>query len=193
MEDFKTNGIAPEAGMTLKLTPGIRRWLEFIAGDSERGRMVVQVTASGGRAFPQLQALRNAGYVEYYDPPEGGPDRIRITTAGRTALTHQAAMRYRRDDDRYLVYLGDDRIGFIRYSPANRRWNAADTTMSYARWFDTRDATGKALHRRFTKMTREGRLSRRYFAAGLTCVRPFLTLVIRSRSLDFSTTRASLM
>jgi hypothetical protein len=74
---------------------------------------------------------------------------------GRDTLTDQAALRYRRDDDRYLVYLGDDRIGFIRYSPANRRWNAADTMMSYSRWFDTRDAAGKALHRRFMKMMRD--------------------------------------
>jgi hypothetical protein len=140
------------------LTPALRRILEFIASGKERGRMVLQVTASGGRASVQLQALRNAGYVEYYDAPEGGPDRIRITAAGCGALTDQAALRYRRDDDRYLVYLGEDRIGFVRYSPANRRWNAADTTMSYSRWFDTRDAAGKALHRRFTKMMRDGRL-----------------------------------
>lgn len=142
----------------MKLTPALRRWLAFVAEGGEQGRMVLQITASGGRASSQLQALRNAGYLEYYDAPEGGPDRIRITTAGRGALTGQASLRYRRDDDRYLVYLGDDRIGFVRYSPANRRWNAADTLMSYSRWFDTRDAAGKALHRRFTKMTREGRL-----------------------------------
>lgn len=47
--------------MTLNLTPGRKRWLEFIAGDPERGRMLVQITASGGRASSQLQALRNTG------------------------------------------------------------------------------------------------------------------------------------
>jgi rhodanese-related sulfurtransferase len=140
------------------LTPALRRVLDFIAGGEERGRMVLQVTASGGRASSQLQALRNAGYVEYYDPPEGGPDRIRITAPGRGALNDQASLRYRRDDDRYLVYLGDDRIGFVRYAPDKRRWNAADATMSYIRWVDTRDAAGKALHRRFVKMMRDGRL-----------------------------------
>jgi hypothetical protein len=106
----------------------------------------------------QLDALPSAGYVEYYYAPEGGPDRIKITAAGRSALTGQASLSYRRDDDRYLVYLGDDRIGFVRYAPDKRRWKAVNTTMSYSRWFDTRDAAGKALHRRFTKMTREGRL-----------------------------------
>ena len=142
----------------MKLTPTLRRWLAFVAEGGEQGRMVLQITASGGRASSQLQALRNAGYVEHYDPVEGGPDRIRITTAGSSALTGQASLSYRRDHDRYLVYLGDDRIGFIRYSSANRRWNAADTTMSYSRWFDTRDAAGKALHRRFMKLMRDGRL-----------------------------------
>jgi hypothetical protein len=142
----------------IKLTPALRRVLEFIAGGEERGRMVLQVTASGGRASSQLQALRNASYVEYYDAPEGGPDRVRITTAGCGALADQAPLRYRRDDDRYLVYLGDDRIGFVRYAPDKRRWKAVDTLMSYSRWFDTRDAAGKAAHRRFTKMTREGQL-----------------------------------
>jgi hypothetical protein len=64
------------------------------------------------------------------------PDRIRITAAGRSALTQQASLSYR----------------------DKRRWNAVDTTMSYVRWFDTRDAAGKALHRRFTKMMQGGRL-----------------------------------
>ena len=145
-------------GNRLKPTPGIKRWLEFIADDPKHGRVVVQITASDGRASSQLQALRNAGYVEYHDPVEGGPDRIRITTAGSSALTGQASLSYRRDDDRYLVYLGDDRIGFVRFAPDKGRWKAVDATMSYIRWFDTRDAAGKALHRRFTKMTREGRL-----------------------------------
>jgi hypothetical protein len=139
----------------IKLTPALRRMLEFIASGEEHGRMIVQIVATGGRSVSQLDALRSAGYVEYYDPPEGGPDRTRVTAAGRGALTDQASLSYRRDHDRYLVYLGDDRIGFIRYSPANRRWNAADTTMSYSRWFDTRDTAGKALHRRFMKMMRD--------------------------------------
>jgi hypothetical protein len=117
--------LSQQLGRKMKLTPTLRRWLAFVA-EGGQARMVLQITAAGGRASSQLQALRNAGYVEYYDPPEGGPDRIRITAAGRSALTDQASLRYRRDHDRYLVYLGDDRIGFIRYSPANRRWNAAD-------------------------------------------------------------------
>jgi hypothetical protein len=86
------------------------------------------------------------------------PDRVRITDAGTTALAAAATLTYRRDGDRCIVYLGDDRIGFVRYAPNRRRWNAIDTTMAYIRWFDTRDAAGKALRRRFTKMTRVGQL-----------------------------------
>jgi hypothetical protein len=37
--------------------------LEFIAGGGPGDRMLLQV-ASGGRASPQFQALRNAGYVK---------------------------------------------------------------------------------------------------------------------------------
>lgn len=74
----------------MKLTPAPRRILEFIADGGYEGRMVLQITASGGRASSQLQALRNAGYVEYFDPPEGSPDRISATEAGRAALAaHQ--------------------------------------------------------------------------------------------------------
>jgi hypothetical protein len=49
---------------------------EFIADGGERGRMVLQITASGGRASSQLQALRNAGYVEYWDDPDNPAGRI---------------------------------------------------------------------------------------------------------------------
>jgi LmbE family N-acetylglucosaminyl deacetylase len=145
------------------LTPALTRILQFVADGGERGRMELQVVASGGRAVSQLSALRRAGYIEYVAAPfvthgHFEPDHIRITDAGKKALAAAASLSYRRDGDRYLVYLGDDRIGFVRYAPDRRRWNAVDTTMAYIRWFDTRAAAGKALHRRFTKMMQGGRL-----------------------------------
>ena len=70
----------------MKLTPTMRRTLQFIADGRERGRMILQITASGGRAGSQLQALRNAGYLEYCGEPSE-PDRIRITAAGLAALS----------------------------------------------------------------------------------------------------------
>lgn len=51
----------------MKLTPALRHWLKFIASDPKRGRIVLQITATGARASAQLQSLRNAGYVEYWD------------------------------------------------------------------------------------------------------------------------------
>jgi hypothetical protein len=44
--------------MALKLTPALKRSLEFIARGGEHRRMVLQITASGGRASSQRQALR---------------------------------------------------------------------------------------------------------------------------------------
>jgi DNA-binding MarR family transcriptional regulator len=54
--------------------------------------MVLQVAATGGRASSQLQALRNAGYVEYWDDPDNptGPDRVRVTEVGKKALAATA-------------------------------------------------------------------------------------------------------
>jgi hypothetical protein len=117
---------------TLKLTPRLKRWLEFIAGGGERGRMVLQITASGGRAGSQLQVLRNAGWVEYCDDPDdpSGPDRVRLSDVGRKTLANSAKepITYRRDEDRYIVYLGEDRLGFVRretdgrWRPSIRGW-----------------------------------------------------------------------
>jgi hypothetical protein len=129
-----------------KLTPALKRWLAFIADGGERGRMELQITASGGRAGSQLQALRQAGYVEYVPAPfvtrgRFEPDRVRVTEAGRKALVAAAAkepITYCRDDDRYIVYLGDERIGFVRretppdgYAP-DGRWKPS-TPGWYAR------------------------------------------------------------
>jgi hypothetical protein len=145
-----------------KLTPALKRWLAFIADGGERGRMELQITASGGRAGSQLQALRQAGYVEYVPAPfvtrgRFEPDRVRVTEAGRKALVAAAAkepITYCRDDDRYIVYLGDERIGFVRretppdgYAP-DGRWKAVDIRMAWTRWFKTRGDAAKALLRR---------------------------------------------
>ena len=62
--------------------------------------MVLQITATGGRASSQLQALRNACWVEYWDDADqpNAPDRIRITAAGKKALATKAQepITYRR-------------------------------------------------------------------------------------------------
>jgi len=77
---------APRQEQALKLTPALRRVLQFIADGGPDGRMLLQVIASGGRASSQFQALRNAGYVEDAHAPIDQPDRVRVTAAGKKAL-----------------------------------------------------------------------------------------------------------
>jgi hypothetical protein len=108
--------------------------------------------------YKRQRTLIAGRYVEWVIDRPGYPsDRVRITKIGRRALAAAAAkepITYRRDDDRYIVYLGDERIGFVRreiapdgYAP-DGRWKAGDTWMAWSRWFKSRDAAGKALLRR---------------------------------------------
>lgn len=53
------------------------------------------------------------------------------------------------DDPRYIVFLGDDRIGFVVKGGA--RWSATDTYMVPARSHATRAKAAKYLRRRFLK------------------------------------------
>ena len=92
---------------------------------------------------------------------EGGwpAEALAITEAGRTALAkHRALPRggktrplgeaevaekngrhrsgdkkviFRRDGERYIVFLGDDRIGFVQRTD-NGSWNHVDTTMAHS-------------------------------------------------------------
>ena len=45
---------------------------------------------------------------------------------------------FRRDVDRYIVFLGDDRIGFVRRAD-NGIWNHIDTTMAHPGYAKTRE------------------------------------------------------
>jgi hypothetical protein len=70
----------------LKLTPATRRILRFIADGGERGRMLLQVVASGGSAARRYRDLKNAGLVEDVLGLVDQPDRVRATAAGLAAL-----------------------------------------------------------------------------------------------------------
>jgi hypothetical protein len=48
----------------------------------------------------------------------------------------------RRDGDRYIVFLGDDRIGFVRRAD-NGTWNNVDTTMAHSGYAKTRERAGQ--------------------------------------------------
>jgi hypothetical protein len=159
----------------LKLTPSLLSMLERIERHSGT-LLMLAVTASGGQDG-KLNKLRGAGYVVKCDHPtvtrQGWPaEALAITEAGRTALAKHRAeaaekkkgrrgsggnkkVIFRRDRDRYIVFLGDDRIGFVRRAD-NGTWNHVDTTMAHSGYAKTRERAGQLLRRRYDRMVREG-------------------------------------
>ncbi len=156
----------------LKLTPSLLSMLERIEQHSGT-LLMLAVTASGGQDG-KLNKLRDAGYVVKCDHPsvtEGAwpAEALAITEAGRTALVKYRAelagkgrhrpgdqrVIFRRDRDRYIVFLGDDRIGFVRRAD-NGTWNDVDTTMAHSGYAKTRERAGQLLRRRYERMVREG-------------------------------------
>jgi hypothetical protein len=119
--------------------------------------------------------LRGAGYVVKCDHPSvieaaWPAEALAITEAGRTALAkHRAEIAgnkgrrrsgdkrviFRHDRDRYIVFLGDDRIGFVRRAD-NGTWNHVDTTMAHSGYAKTRERAGQLLRRRYERMVRDG-------------------------------------
>ena len=130
----------------LKLTPSLLSMLERIEKHSGT-LLMLAVTASGGQGG-KLNKLRAAGYLVKCEHPtvtEGAwpAEALAITEAGRTALAkhrievaerkgqHRSGDKrviFRRDGDRYIVFLGDDRIGFVRRAD-NRTWNHVEANM----------------------------------------------------------------
>jgi hypothetical protein len=64
---------------------------------------------------------------------------------------------FRRDRDRYIVFLGDDRIGFVRRAD-NGTWNHVDTTMAHSGYAKTRERAGQLFCRRYERMVRDGEI-----------------------------------
>jgi hypothetical protein len=62
---------------------------------------------------------------------------------------------FRRDGERYIVFLGDERIGFVRRAD-NGMWNHVDTTMAHSGYAKTRERAGQLLCRRYERLVREG-------------------------------------
>ena len=157
----------------LKLTPSLLSMLERVEQHSG-ALLMIAVTASGGQDG-KLNKLRGAGYVVKCDHPsvtEGAwpAEALAITEAGRAALAkcraelaekksrHRPDKRviFRRDAERYIVFLGDDdRIGFVRRADEGS-WNYVDTTMAHSGYAKTRDRAGELLRRRYERMVREG-------------------------------------
>jgi hypothetical protein len=140
----------------VKLTPSLLAMLERIEQHSPL--LMLAVTASGGQDG-KLNKLR-------------GAEALAITDAGRTALAkHRSEVAekkarqrsgdqrviFRRDRDRYIVFFGDDRIGFVRGAD-NGTWNHVDTTMAHSGYAKTRERAGQLLRRRYERMVREGEI-----------------------------------
>jgi hypothetical protein len=157
----------------LKLTPSLLSMLERIERNSGT-LLMLAVTASGGQDG-KLNKLRGAGYVVKCDHPsvtEGAwpAEALAITDAGRTALAkHRTEVAetkgrhrpgdkrviFRRDGERYIVFLGYYRIGFAQRTD-NGSWNHVDTTMAHSGYAKTRERAGQLLRRRYERMIREG-------------------------------------
>ena len=159
----------------LKLTPSLLAMLERI--EQHNGTLLMlSVTASGGQDG-KLNKLRGAGYVVKCDHPSvtdgtWPAEALAITDAGRTALAkHRAEIAgkkgqrrsrgkkavFRRDGERYIVFLGDDRIGFVRRAD-NGTWNHTDTTIARSGYAKTRQRAGQLLCRRYERMVRDGEI-----------------------------------
>ena len=158
----------------LKLTPTLVAILERIERHSG-ALLMLAVTASGGGEYGKLNKLRGAGYVMKCDHPsvtEGAwpAEALAITEAGRAALANHPAeaaenksqrrsggkrVIFRRDGERYIVFLGDDRIGFVRRAD-NGTWNHVDTTMAHSGYAKMRERAGQLLCRRYECMIRDG-------------------------------------
>jgi len=110
--------------------------------------------------------MRSPGVTEGAWPAEA----LTITEAGKAALAKYRAevakkkgrrrsgdkkVIFRRDRDRYIVFLRDDRIGFVRRAD-NGTWNHVDTTMAHSGYAKTRERAGQLLRRRYERMIREG-------------------------------------
>jgi len=159
----------------LKLTPSLLSMLERIEKHSGT-LLMLAVTASGGQ-HGKLNKLRGAGYVVKCDHPTvtagaWPAEALAITEAGRTALAkhrtevaeksgrHRSGdkkMIFRRDGERYIVFLGEDRIGFTRRAD-NGTWNHVDTTMAHSGYAKTRERAGQLLRRRYERMVRDGEI-----------------------------------
>jgi hypothetical protein len=64
---------------------------------------------------------------------------------------------FRRDGERYIAFLDDDRIGFVRRAD-NGTWNFVDSTMAHSSYTKTRQRAGQILRRRFEQMVRQGEI-----------------------------------
>jgi hypothetical protein len=106
------------------------------------------ITEAGRTALARHRALPRSGKTRASGEAEIAEKKARQRSGDKRVI-------FRRDRDRYIVFLGDDRIGFVRRSD-NGTWNHVDTTMAHSGYAKTRERAGQLLRRRYERMVREG-------------------------------------
>jgi len=169
----------------LKLTPSLLSMLERIEQHSGTLLLLAVTASGGQDGkLNKLRGAGYVVKCDHPSVTEGAwpAEALAITEAGRAALAkHRALPRsgktrplgeaevadkgrhrsgdkrvvFRRDGERYVAFLGDDRIGFVRRAD-NGTWNHVDTTMAHSGYAKTRERAGQLLRRRYERMVREG-------------------------------------
>jgi hypothetical protein len=169
----------------VKLTPSLLAMLERIEQHSPLLMLAITASGGQDGKLNKLRGVGYVVKCDHPTVTTGAwpAEALAITEAGRTALAkHRALQRsaktrplgeaeiaekkgrprsddkrviFRRDGDRYIVFLGNDRIGFVRRAD-NGTWNHVDTTMAHSGYAKTRERSGQLLRRRYERMVREG-------------------------------------
>jgi hypothetical protein len=108
------------------------------------------ITEAGRTALAKQRALPRSGKTRPLGEAEVAEKRGRHRSSDKKVI-------FRRDGERYVVFLGDDRIGFTRRAD-NGTWNHVDTTMAHSGYAKTRERAGQLLRRRYERMVREGEI-----------------------------------
>jgi hypothetical protein len=108
------------------------------------------ITEAGRTALAKHRALPRSGKTRASGEAEIAGEK------GQRRFTRQKVV-FRRDGERYIVFLGDDRIGFVRRA-YNGTWNHVDTTMALSGYAKTRERAGQLLYRRYERMVRDGEI-----------------------------------
>ena len=107
------------------------------------------ITEAGRAALAKHRAFPRGGKIRPLDEAE-------VADKGRTRSSDKKVI-FRRDGKRYVVFLGDERIGFVRRAD-NGTWNHVDTTMAHSGYAKTRERAGQLLCRRYERMVRDGEI-----------------------------------
>ena len=106
------------------------------------------ITKAGRAALAKHRALPRSGKTRPLGEAEVAEKNGRRRSGGKKVI-------FRRDGERYIVFLADDRIGFVRRAD-NGTWNHVDTTMAHSGYAKTRERAGQLLRRRYERMIRKG-------------------------------------